>query len=83
MPSLMEMELSYRRFRVKGSILYSLRGSNGQLTQSGIGCIQHGAQQGQLTRSRSREYGCGNRGQSDIMVSYGRDLDDDGAQRSK
>jgi hypothetical protein len=28
------MELSYRRFRVKGSILYSLRVSNGQLTQS-------------------------------------------------
>jgi hypothetical protein len=25
MPSLMEMELSYWRFRVKGSILYSLR----------------------------------------------------------
>jgi hypothetical protein len=60
-----------------------MRGCNGQLTQSAIGCMQHGAQQGQLTRLRRREYGCGNRGESDVMASYGRDTDDDGAQRSK
>jgi hypothetical protein len=41
-----------------------MRGSNGQLTQSGIWCGQHEAQQGQLTRSLRREYGCGNRGRA-------------------
>jgi hypothetical protein len=35
-------------------------GSNGQLTQSGIGCRQHGAQQGQLKKSQRHEYGCEN-----------------------
>jgi hypothetical protein len=30
-----------------------------------------------------REYGCGNRWQSDVMASHGRDTDDDGVQRSK
>jgi hypothetical protein len=33
--------------------------------------------------SRRREYGCGNRWQSDVMASHGRDTDDDGVQRSK
>jgi hypothetical protein len=55
-----------------------MRGCNGQLTQLVIWCIQHGAQQGQLTRSLRREYGCGNRWWSDVKASYGRDTGDDG-----
>jgi hypothetical protein len=38
---------------------------------------------GQPVRYRRREHGCGNRWQSDVMASHGRDTDDDGVQRSE
>jgi hypothetical protein len=38
---------------------------------------------GQPVRSRRREYGCGNRWQSDVMASYDLNTDDDKVQRPK
>jgi hypothetical protein len=69
--------------RGKGFPFITAAGCNGLLTIWVSGVDNTELDNGQPVRSQRREYGCGNRWQSDVMASYGRDTDDGEVQRSK
>jgi hypothetical protein len=74
------MELSHRRFWVKGFLFMAAAGCNDQLTQSVSGVVNTELDIGQPVRSQRREHGCGKRWQGGVMASYDRNTDDDVVQ---